>query len=239
MTNHHDISGYKIFSRGELGRAHAAAHQALDAGDYQAGHRQLGQWLGTRSEQEYAEQSSDWVHLQWHMLVFELAVQQWDAAYARFNEHILPGRAVAATDAPAALWRLALTAPHSVDLPWNIVKAGAVSRLGTSRDPYIKLHDLLALAGAGDTQLLDKWFCSYNPTTETDRLLVDFAKAMRCFSEGQYARATRKLERVLPDLSRLGGSRAQNELFTEIYREALRRSPANDFELAPESVVGF
>ena len=77
-TRSHDVSGFGVFSQGDAGQAHVAAHRMLDEGRHELGHRLLGAWLEGRSGS-----GSDWTHLQWHMAVFELAVGQWDAAFAR------------------------------------------------------------------------------------------------------------------------------------------------------------
>ena len=77
-TRSHDVSRFGVFSHGDAGQAHVAAHRMLDEGRHELGHRLLGAWLEGRSGS-----GSDWTHLQWHMAVFELAVGQWDAAFAR------------------------------------------------------------------------------------------------------------------------------------------------------------
>jgi hypothetical protein len=215
-----DISGYRIFSRGDVGLAHALAHQALDEGDYRGGHRILGQWLEGRSGEGSSQ--CQWVHIQWHMLVFELAVGEWDAAYARFDEHIRPHGAsdTAATDAPAALWRLKLAASGPVELPWDEVRRGALSRMERTRDRYVELHDLLALAGAGDVDALDRWIDERAIDGEEDRALHGIGRALRFYAAGIYADAARAMAQVLPSLPRIGGSRAQNELFTDLMRRA-------------------
>jgi hypothetical protein len=112
-----DTSGYTIFSDGEAGAVHVMAHRALDEQRFEAGHRLLGKWLA-----EHTGLGSEWVHLQFHMAVFDLALENWDAAYNRFLDEILPVAATtedALTDAPALLWRLALTAGDPVALPWE------------------------------------------------------------------------------------------------------------------------
>jgi hypothetical protein len=64
-----DVSGYTIFSSGDTGAAHAMAHQMLDDGRFKEGHILLGSWLEGRTGS-----GSQWVHLQFHMAVFELAI---------------------------------------------------------------------------------------------------------------------------------------------------------------------
>jgi hypothetical protein len=220
MEAQKDISGFRIFHRGDVGRAHAIAHRALDEGRLREGYVALGRFLdGCRGA------GSQWVHIQWHMLVFELAVDEWDAAFARFSAHIQPAAEqadMAATDAPAALWRLALASPHDVDLPWDEVHESALSRMGLARDHYVELHDLLALAGARDLSALDRWVRSHRVRCERDRILDDLGRALRFYAAGLYAEAAQRLAIALPSIGRLGGSRAQNELFVDLQRQAAR-----------------
>ncbi len=127
----------------------------LDEGRHELGHRLLGTWLGGRDGR-----GSDWTHIQWHMAIFEIAVGKWEAALARFETHILPAATHtydALTDAPAMLWRLQLAAPRPVRLAWEPVHATALHRLARPSSPYVELHCLLALAGAGDVDGLDRW----------------------------------------------------------------------------------
>ena len=72
-----DISGYTVFSRGKAGAAHMMAHRMLDESRIELGHQLL----------------SEWIHLQFHMAVFDLALNDWGAAYARFMDEILPAAA--------------------------------------------------------------------------------------------------------------------------------------------------
>jgi len=218
-----DISGYRFFSAGDTGAAHAAAHRALDSGDYREGHRQLAAWLEGRTSA-----GSQWVHVQWHMLVFEIAVGEWGAARARFDAYILPSCDDAATDAPAGLWRLALSAPGPVDLPWAVISANAASRLGSAKDRYVELHHLLALAGAGDTEALERWVDAHPVHCEEDCTLHDLGRALLFYSAGIYADAARALAIALPGLPRLGGSHAQNALFTQIQRRAAEQAALSD-----------
>jgi hypothetical protein len=234
MASTYDISGSRIFGEGALGHAHARAHRHLDQGLHERGHRELGAWL-----ERHEGSGSQWVHLQWHMLVFELAVGAWTDAHRRFLTHVLPAARSAedaATDGPAALWRLSLSAPRRVELPWSEVHASAVARLDKPRDRYVELHDLLALAGAGDTACLDRWIQRHVVLTDADRVLGGFARALRAYAMRDYVASAEAFRAALPGLSSLGGSRAQNELFVDIYRAALARSVAND--TAPLSRAG-
>jgi hypothetical protein len=218
-----DISGFQIFSGSEVGHAHVVAHRALDLGQLDRGHALLGDWLEGRSGE-----GSEWVHIQWHMLVFELAVGDWKGAHARFAEHLLPAARTtdfAVTDGSSALWRLALSADRPVALPWKEVAARARVRLRAEREPYAELHDLLALAGAQDARSITDWIGDRQWNQSREDTLLGFARAFLALARGNLLRAADVLEPLLPALPMLGGSRAQNELFHDIHRFARDAAP--------------
>lgn len=219
-----DASGYAVFSAGDAGDAHVQAHRALDEGRHELGRRQLGAWLDGR-----VGAGSEWVHLQFHMAIFELAADDWKAAYTRFMKEILPAAArteFALTDAPGLLWRLALTAMHPVELPWAQLRRTALRCMRRPSEPFVELHHLLALAGAGDVESLDRWL-ERRPArrgSPLDSSVEQAAAALRSCAAGSYHRAAVLLQNVAPQLSRVGGSRAQNQLFTEIRLWCRRRA---------------
>ena len=230
MATIHDISGFQVFSGSEIGRAHVTAHRMLDLDRLERGHTLLGAWLDGRHGE-----GSDWVHIQWHMLVFELGVGDWENAYERFTEHVLPaGRDTdeAVTDAPAGLWRLALTAPSAVALPWSAVAAPARARVLTERTPYETLHDLLALAGPRDAEAIGRWVGNAEKNPGCDETLLGFGHAFLALALGDLQTTVSRLERVLPRVSTLGGSRAQNTLFEDIHRFARGPAPHSNVALA-------
>ncbi len=202
-----DRSGKVIFSHGAAGAAHVIAHRALDEGRLEDGYRDLGAYLDTHDGE-----GSDWVHVHWHMAVFELALGHWDAAHRRYLRRIAPAVSEAATDAPALLWRLTLAADADVELPWSDVAA-----LGAAEDasPFVKLHHLLALAGAGDTAVL-RGRLGRPATSIEDRLVDSYGRGLLAYASGDYARAIADFDEALPHIHRLGGSHAQNQLFVQI-----------------------
>jgi hypothetical protein len=211
-----DSSGYTVFSAGDAGAAHVMAHRMLDENRIEIGHQLLGDWLRNQTGA-----GSDWIHLQFHMAVFELALNDWDAAYARFMHEILPTAATteeALTDAPALLWRLALTGPDGTDLPWEAIRRTALFRMQRESEPFIELHNLLALAGAGDLASFDRWLEARpeHAPSRRERLVEQMAVALRAYVAGSYEHAAFLLRSIVPQLSQVGGSRAQNQLFLQM-----------------------
>lgn len=210
-----DARGYEVFSQGEMGAAHALAHQMFDSGRLQLGHRLLGEWLAS-----HKGQGSDWVHLQFHMAVFELAAGDWHGAYGRFLSQVLPTAAATAealTDAPALLWRLAISAPEPVALPWQPLRRTALACMQGDASPFVQLHQLLALAGAGDAENIHRWLRTRRPAgSKLNPVVERFALACVALANRDYPRADRLLQALLPDLPQIGGSHAQGQLFGQL-----------------------
>jgi hypothetical protein len=207
----HDISGYEIFSKGDQGAAHVLAHQMADTGRYELGRRLLGSWLDGRNGS-----GSEWVHLHFHMALFELATGHWEAAHRRYLDHVLPtaeSSEDALTDAPALLWRLTLSAPDGTKLEWEPLRQTALARIRRPSDPFIELHNVLALAGAGDLRSLNAYVSSRTADSLRMRLVRKVATALSAFVKGHYDRAAELLGRLLPRIPEIGGSRAQVQLF--------------------------
>jgi hypothetical protein len=223
MEDRFDISGYRIFSEGREGAAHVLAHHHLDTDAAKHGYVALGQFLAGA-----AGTSSEHLHLQWHMLVFEIAVGRNADAFSRFREHLLPfagGTNEVATDAPAALLRLEMAGVSVSDEIWQEVCLGARRRIGTARSPYVKLHDALALSGAKEVELLRRVAVEWSANEPTLGL---FARGFAHLTAGEPTLALHSFDLALPQLGGLGGSRAQNQMFWDlaagVRREVVFRS---------------
>ncbi len=218
-TQVRDISGYAVFSQGETGAAHALAHRMSDSGRPRLGHRLLGDWLSS-----HQGQGSDWVHLQFHMALFELALGDWDGAYGRFLTQVLPTAATtseALTDAPALLWRLAMSAPEPVVLPWQPLRRTALTCIGQDTGPFVQIHHLLALAGAGDGTSIRGWL----QHDKRHPLVERFGLACMALAKRAYSEADQRLHAMAPDLPQIGCSHAQGRLFAQLTAWAERQNP--------------
>ena len=132
MTVIQDSSGFQIFSDSDIGSANVTAHRMLDLGRLDRGHQLLGKWLDGRTGR-----GSEWVHIQWHMLVFELAVGEWKSARARFETHVLP--AARESDQAVTDAQILVMPDMKCDLPKNrmsVFLAGAT--LDDALDEFVR-----------------------------------------------------------------------------------------------------
>jgi hypothetical protein len=221
-----DASGYEIFSEGDTGAAHVLAHRMADTSQYELGRCLLGQWLAS-----HTGSGSQWVHLQFHMALFELATGHWASAHRRYLEHVSPtldNPEDAMTDAPALLWRLALSAPDGTRLDWEPLHRIALSGLQRPSDPFTEAHNLLALAGARDIDGLDAYIRSHSADSCRTHLVCRLAAGLFAYLEGHYHRAAELLSSLAPRIAEIGGSRAQVQLFDQLATAMWRKTAASD-----------
>lgn len=218
-----DASGSPLFSAGTLGALHVFVHRCLDADEPTRAAPTLRRFLRDHPARDAAT-----VHLHWHLLVLDVGLGSWDAAYGRFSQHVLPWIAPghARTDGPSALWHLALACGDPNRLPW--APAARLARVHLNeRDPFLALHDALALAGAGAVAALDEWL--ERRASDEGSPLLRFGRGLRAHVSGDHAQAARLLRSAQHGLAELGGSRAQHGLFELIgskYGLLLSRSAA-------------
>lgn len=221
-----DVDGYALYAGGELGTLHVFAHRMLDEDRIPLGHRVLSRWLARQSGR-----GRHWVHVQWHMAVFELELNRWQEALVRFQHHVRPYAFAtddALTDAPSLLWRLRLAAPSWIELPWQEAYRTARRCMRRTRDPYVQLHNLLALAGAGDLASLDRWLVDAPSLdgSHAGSLLWRMAQGLRAYAAGAYAQAALHFDEAVPRIALIGGSRAQNTLFERLHKSAIEHAEA-------------
>jgi hypothetical protein len=225
-----DISGFALFSDGVAGEVHVAAHRALDSGRLAEGHLELRGWLGDR-----AAHSSGLVHLHWHLLVFEIAARDLEAANRRLERHLLPAVVFreAKTDAPSALWRLRVAGREPSSASWQKAATHAKAALQHEKSPFVVLHHLLALAGAEDHRALEAWNRRCSAARKQGHLQT-YALGLEAFARGDYELATELLCRSADALGQsCGGSDAQSGLVCMVAMYTKRYAA----EVSPPSVA--
>jgi hypothetical protein len=215
-------NGFRPFNDGDRGKVHDRVHRLIDDGRYDEARTLLADWLAHNDGS-----GSEWVHLQWHLAVLELGSGASLDALDRFQAHIRPAieAGEALTDGPSLLWRLCMAGSRGLRDDWERVRAAADRPQDHRQDPYVELHDALALAGARDLRSLDRWLDAHldGAGTEEDRILLKTAWGLRSFASRDFGAAAALLADAAVSASRLGGSRAQNALFEQIRGAAARR----------------
>ena len=213
---------------------HSATHVYFERGDAGGGEDFLGGWLDG-----FDAPPSSYVHLSWHLALFELALGKYQGVLDRYDNFIRPsvtGKSHAAlNDSASLLWRMQIYGGTPPPMPWEEVceiAAPAAERAGAGfRDG----HAALAFAANGDQESLGKMTTRLRSEAEGGNLfarevVLPLVLGIGAFAEGDYAESVRQLEPVFPQLTRVGGSHAQREVFEDTLLEAFLR--AEEFDKA-------
>jgi tetratricopeptide (TPR) repeat protein len=217
---------------------HSVAHVYFERGDASTGADVLGNWL-----QGFDNPASSYVHLSWHLALFELALGQYEQALVRYEHDIRPSVVAKSmptlADSASFLWRVqmysgAISAEIApATLPWEEVRALATPMVEHPGFAFQVAHAAFALAAcedhAGLTMMLEHLQRSASQGDLFIRdMVVPLVQGIEDFAQGEYARAAQVLEPVCPQLVRIGGSHAQREVFEDTLLEAYLRAEQFD-----------
>jgi hypothetical protein len=199
--------------------AHAWAHVLYERGDEADGAAFVEAWMPG-----YSRDAQLHCHLSWHLALFELARGNGERAAEIYLDSIRPGAArsvgvPAIADAASLLWRreLACGAPCDAE-SWQEVAGYAARTFPSIGVGFADAHCAVAYAAAGDGEALDRWVAELRRADAEGRLpsgsaLPLVAEGFGAFARGDYEAAIRSLEPAIDELVRIGGSRAQRDLF--------------------------
>jgi tetratricopeptide (TPR) repeat protein len=213
--------------------AHAWAHVLYERGGDADGAAFVDAWLP-----DYPRAAQLHCHLSWHLALFELGRGRLERAWAIYLDSIRPGATLSPpmptlADSASLLWRGELAgAPRSAE-HWREVAAYAqrvFPRIGLS---FADAHCALAYAAAGDTEALASWIGELANADAAGRLLAGsvlprVAEGQGAFARGDYDEAVRLLAPAVDRFVRIGGSRAQRDLFENTLLAAYWRAGRGD-----------
>lgn len=174
----------------------------------------------------YEREAHLYGHIHWHWALSELAVHNFDKVLEIYNQHLRPAVAIGGplgliADAAALDWRCQLEG-------YNLLDNNAKEELGNYVSANDNLEDILfgeahlALVYARQsfnekqTKLHNSINTRYLKNSNPKYVLMQgLIEGVTAYSENDYKLAIRKLNSVRPELSRLGGSNAQRELFED------------------------
>ena len=216
--------------------AHSVAHVYFERGDAAAGADFLENWLDG-----FDCPASSYVHLSWHLALFELALGQYQRAIERYEQDIRPYVAAKSMatlpDSASFLWRVQMysgdqLAPSST-APWEEVRTLATPMAEKPGFAFQVAHAAFALAASDDQDALTMMLDQLQSTAEqgdpfTRDIVVPLVQGIVDFARGEYAKSAQLLEPVCPQLVRIGGSHAQREVFEDTLLEAYLRAEQFD-----------
>jgi tetratricopeptide (TPR) repeat protein len=212
--------------------AHGLSHAMFAQGDMAAGRQFLSQWMPAHDRKSFLHG-----HLAWHVALTLLDAGDLDGALAIYEQHIKPaGRPYPPlnifTDGASLLWRLALAGQTGLEAHWRDVAAYGEKYFPQAGAHFADLHFALAAAMTGN-DALEARLAQLEARAADGKLLpgqaaIDLCRGIRAFAQGDNAEAIRLLEPALAELTRIGGSHAQRELWEDTLIVAYMRAGHGD-----------
>lgn len=209
--------------------AHALAHVFYEEGDSTGGAAFVGGWLPG-----YERAAQLHCHLSWHLALFELGRGRTDSATAIYEDSISPGVSLSAAlgtlvDSASFLWRCGLWGVGPTPLPWGDVRDFAGRAFPKPSVAFADAHLVMALAAAGEhdgaaARIAELRLVEREGRQPAGRVAADVAEGMAAYAQGGWERAIALLEPVFDEIVRVGGSRAQRDVFEQTLLRAYLRA---------------
>ncbi|MGI0487838.1 tetratricopeptide repeat protein [Pantanalinema rosaneae CENA516] len=211
---------------------HAVAHVLEQQGRVEAGIT----WMEGLADTWDGCNSMLYTHNWWHIALYYLVLEDWQTILQLYDHHIW-GRAdhTASKDlvgAIATLLRLELQGTEVGDR-WQKLLPSLQLRLHEHALAFQDLHYIYALARIGCPTLVKEMLQSLTthiatlpPTQQAIWLNVALpaARGMVAHANCDWSTTITELQTVLPQLSQLGGSHTQRQLFQQLYQDAIQQN---------------
>ena len=213
--------------------AHALAHVFYEEGDSTGGAAFVSSWLPG-----YERAAPLHCHLSWHLALFELGRGRAEQAAKIYDDSVRPGTALSAAlgtlvDSTSFLWRCRLWGVGPAPLPWGEVRDFARRAFPKPSLAFADEHLVMALAAAGDpdgaaTRLAELRQMEGVGRQPAGRVAADVAEAMIAHAQGDWERTITLMAPVLEEIVRVGGSRAQRDVFEQTLLAAYLHAGRDD-----------
>jgi hypothetical protein len=217
--------------------AHSVAHVFFETGDHASGGDFLGTWL-----KGFDKRAPYRVHLSWHQALCELALGRYQWVLDIYEEAIRPSvvanMVTSLNDSAALLWRWYIYSGVTPPVPPQEVRHLAVPAATRPGPAFRDAHAALAFAVAGDAasmgQMIDRLQgLADQGDTLAGEVTLPLVRGIHTFAQGTYGKAVRLMAPLfatpcLNQLSRIGGSHAQREVFEDTMLEAYLRAEQFD-----------
>ena len=196
--------------------AHVRAHALYEAGEDRLLADYLGDWLPS-----YASSNPLNCHLWWHFCLVSLMLGEHDKVFSTYDKHCAPAISSSPainifTDGASLLWRAELAGMERSSERWQALNEYRM-RCFPKPMVFVDAHGALPAIALGDAASLDAWNADVEAAGANGQLpagLVpsQLASAFAAHARGDWGSVVQTLEQVLPEVVRIGGSRAQRDL---------------------------
>jgi len=206
---------------------HPLAHVFYETDDHASGVDFLRRWLpGYEREAPYHS------HLSWHLALCELASGHYDRVMTLYEEAIAPAAArtrLSFYDAASLLWRFEVYGCVAGPLPWGDVLDLGLELYPRPGVPFADAMMGLACAGASDETALARLVDGLRALAAgghpvAGSVMVPLVEGVAAFGRADYETAVGRLEPLVAEVPRIGGTNAQREVFEDTLLEAHLRA---------------
>ena len=212
--------------------AHSVAHVFFEMGNPTEGGGFLGNWL-----KDFDRRATYRVHLSWHQALFELAMGRYGRALERYEDDIRPAvvanNVTSLQDSAALMWRMHMYSGSVPPVPWEEVRDLAAPAADRPGPAFRDSHAALAFAASGDDAALGRLIDRLRALADKGdafarEVTLPLVQGIGAFAHEAYDEAVRLMEPVYGQLTRIGGSHAQREVFEDTLLEAYLRAGQMD-----------
>lgn len=217
--------------------AHTLIHALFEAGADGEAVDFLDGWLPESDEASVLH-----CHIWWHYALVLMAVSRHDDAWQAFRHNCLPGATTSPpitvfSDSSSFMWRSELTGHPRDRAVWQQVREFYEERFPQPM-VFVDAHVGLVYAVLGETEQLQACITELRDLGEAGRLPAGttgatLARAYGAFVDEDWPTVIDLLEPLIPQVVRIGGSRAQRDLMTNTllaaYMKADRPEDARTF----------
>jgi Tfp pilus assembly protein PilF len=209
--------------------AHALLHAMFEDGTVADADALVTQWIGS-----YDRSGILHGHIYWHQALGALELGDAQKALSIYQNVLRPMVSVAPplnamSDCASLLWRLQAYG-HAVpaDL-WADADAYAKAHFPKSSLPFVEMHMALLAAATHNRPALEQRLCLIEERLRDGKLpagpvVPQICQALGAFAGEDYAACVTRLEPVLSEVVRIGGSHAQREIIEDTFIVALIRA---------------
>jgi len=196
--------------------AHVRAHALYEAGEDRVLADYLSDWLPG-----YAAINKLSCHLWWHMCLARLMLGEQDAIFDVYDAHCSPSASSSPainvfTDGASLLWRAELAGMPRSHQRWRALQEFREAKFAQPM-VFVDAHGALPALALGDNDALDAWHEALTQAHADGKLPagtvpVQLLNAFGAHARGDWAGVAQTLEPLMPQVVRIGGSRAQRDL---------------------------
>ena len=217
--------------------AHGRAHGYYEQGAVQEGEAFIEAWLPG-----YDRGAILHAHLAWHLALFALQLGDVDRAREIYLDSIRPS--VSRTlpmftmiDSASFLLRASLAGCDVKPQLWEEVRRLVEERFSKPGIPFVNTHLAMAYAGVEDHDAIKRLERGVVALIDEGKqpsgsVVADLCSAIAAYCRGRHRDAAQVFCRVIPELTRLGGSNAQRDVYIDLAVSA--NVQAGNFEAARE-----